>query len=129
MIWSIKFSWFGLEAINIFKILKWVFIHMLVFSRDWEQKLEGTYYEILRYKSHLTLKSCILTSPWASHGALVVKNLPANAGDIRDVNSIPGSGLSTRGGHGNPLQYSWLENPMDTRAWKSIVQRVAKSQT
>ena len=49
-----------------------------------------------------------------------------NAGD---PGSIPGSGRSPGGGHGKPLQYSWLENPMDTRAWKSIVQRVAKSQT
>ena len=41
-IWSIKILWFGLEAINIFTFLKWVFIHMLVFSRDLEQKLKGT---------------------------------------------------------------------------------------
>ena len=44
---------------------------------------------------------------------LVVKNVPANAGDIRDVGSIPGSGRSPGEGHGNPLQYSGLENPMD----------------
>lgn len=41
MIWGIKILWFGLEAINIFKILKWVFIHKLGFSRDLEQKLKG----------------------------------------------------------------------------------------
>ena len=51
---------------------------------------------------------------------LVVKNPPSNAGDIRDKGSIPGSGNAPRGGHGNPLQYSWLENPMDRRAWWSI---------
>ena len=45
--------------------------------------------------------------------ALVVKNLPANSGDTRDAGSIPGSGRSPGGGHGNPLQYSCLENPMD----------------
>ena len=45
--------------------------------------------------------------------ALVVKNLPANAGDMREAGSIPGSGRSPGGGHGNPLQYSCLENPMD----------------
>ena len=50
---------------------------------------------------------------WASQVALVVKNLPANAGDVRDVGSIPGSGRSSGKGHGNPLQYSCLENPMD----------------
>ena len=51
---------------------------------------------------------------WASKVALVVKNLPANAGDIRDSGSISGSGRSPEGGHGNPLQYSCLENPMDS---------------
>ena len=44
--------------------------------------------------------------------SLVVKNLPVNAGDIRNGGSIPGSGQPTGGGHGNPLQYSCLENPM-----------------
>ena len=48
-----------------------------------------------------------------SPGGSVVKNMPANTGDIRDVGSIPGSGRSCGGGHGNPLQYSCLENPMD----------------
>ena len=48
---------------------------------------------------------------------LVVENPPAKSGDIRDMGSIPGSGRSPRGGHGNPLQYSCLENPMDRRAW------------
>ena len=60
---------------------------------------------------------------------LVVKNLPATAGDIRDVGSIPGSGRSPRGGHGNPLQYSCLENPMARGAWWATVHRVVKSQT
>ena len=49
--------------------------------------------------------------------ALVVKSLPANAGDLRDMSSIPGSGRSSGGGHGNPLQYSCLRNPMDRGAW------------
>ena len=48
--------------------------------------------------------------------ALVVKNPPANAGDIRDVGSIPGSGRSPGGVHSSPLQYSCLENPMDRGA-------------
>ena len=51
----------------------------------------------------------------ASQVVLVVKNAPANAGDVRDVGLIPGWGRSP-GGHGNPLQYSCLENPMDRRA-------------
>ena len=52
-----------------------------------------------------------------SQVALVGKNLPANAGDIRNMGSIPGSGKSLGGGLGNPLQYSCLENPMDREAW------------
>ena len=62
-------------------------------------------------------------------GALVVKNPPANAGDIRDMDSIPGSGRAPGGGHGNPLQYSCLENPMDRGAWQYTIHRVTKSRT
>ena len=68
-------------------------------------------------------------SPGDSQGVLVVKNLPANAGDIRDTGSIPGLGRSTGKGHGNPLQYSCLENPMDRGAWWATVHGVAKSRT
>ena len=50
--------------------------------------------------------------------ALVVKNPPANAGDTREVGSIPGLGRSPRGGNSNLLQYSCLENPMDREAWQ-----------
>ena len=58
---------------------------------------------------------------------LVVKNLPVNAGDVRVAGSTPESGQSSRGGHGNPLQCSCLENPMDRGAWKGIALRVKKS--
>ena len=57
---------------------------------------------------------------------LAVKNLPANAGDIRNTGLIPGSGRSPGEGNGNPLQYSCLGNPMDRGAWRAIVHRVAK---
>ena len=57
---------------------------------------------------------------------LVVKNLPANARDVRDTGSIPGSGRSPGGGHGDPLQYFCLENPMDRGAWCAIVHGVTK---
>ena len=56
--------------------------------------------------------------------ALVVKNPPVNAGDVRDVGLIPEWERSPGGGHGNPLQYSCLENPMDRGAWRAIVHRV-----
>jgi len=65
----------------------------------------------------------------ASQVALVAKNLPANAGDIRGMDLIPGSGRSPGIGHGNPLQYSCLENPMDRGAWWVTVHGVAKSLT
>ena len=57
---------------------------------------------------------------------LVVKNLPANAGDVRDADLIPGSGRSPGEGNGNPLQYSYLENPMDRGAWQATVHGVAR---
>ena len=62
----------------------------------------------------------------ASQMVLVVKNPPANAGDL---GSIPGSRRSSGGGHSNPLQYSCLENPMDRGAWWATVHGVTKSQT
>ena len=61
--------------------------------------------------------------------ALAVKNLPANAGDIRDMGLIPGLRRFPGGGNSNPLQYSCLENPMDRGAWQATVHGVAKSQT
>ena len=66
---------------------------------------------------------------WASQVALVVKNLPASAGDVRDASSIPGLGRYPGEGHGYPLQNSCLENPMDRGAWRAIVYGMAKSQT
>ena len=61
--------------------------------------------------------------------ALEVKNPPANAGDIRDVGSIPGSGRFLGGEHGNPLQYSCLENLVDRGVWRATVHGVTKSRT
>ena len=60
---------------------------------------------------------------------LVVKNLPANAGDIKDSGLIPGLGRAPGEGHGNPLQYSCLENPMERGASRATVHGVAKSWT
>ena len=65
----------------------------------------------------------------ASQVSLMVKNLLANAGDIRDAGSVPLLGRSPGGRHSNPLQYSCLENPMGRGAWWATVHRVAKSQT
>ena len=62
-------------------------------------------------------------------GSSVVKNPPANVGDVGDLGSIPGSGRSPGGGNGTPLQYTCLENPMDRGAWRTTVHGVTKSQT
>ena len=59
--------------------------------------------------------------------ALVVKNVPTNAGDIKGAGLIPGLGRSPGGGNSNPLQYSCLGNPMDRGAWRATVHGVAKS--
>ena len=59
--------------------------------------------------------------------ALVVKNPPANAGDVGDTGSIPGSGRSPAGGDGTPLQFSCLVNSMDRGAWWATVHGIAKS--
>ena len=66
---------------------------------------------------------------WASQVALVVKNSPAKAGDIRDSDLIPRLGRSPGAGHGNPLQYSCLENPTYRGAWWATVYAVAQSGT
>ena len=85
----------------------------------------------LCFLPHMLVDEQSLVYSWtgASQEALVVKNLPANAGDIRDVGSIPGLERCPRGRHGNPLQYSRLENSMDRGAWRATVDGVAKNQT
>ena len=66
---------------------------------------------------------------WASQLMLVLKNLPDNPEEVRDVGSIPGLRRSPGGGHGNPFQYSCLENPVDRGAWRATAPRLAKSWT
>ena len=66
---------------------------------------------------------------WASQVALMVKNLPAKAGNKTDVGLIPGPGRFPGGEHGNPLQYSCLENSMDRGTWWATVHEVAKHST
>ena len=111
-----------------------------VFQSSWD---EDDYFEFFSSK-HGTFEIWLLgkvlpsasalfdlkfTKIGASQVALVVKNPPANAGDVRDTGSFPGLGRSPGGGHGSPLQYSCLENPMDRGAWQATVHSVSKSQT
>ena len=76
---------------------------------------------------YLNILKAVYDKSKASHMALVITNSPANAGDIRDAGSVPGLGRSPGGGHGNPLQHSCLENPMDREPWQATVHRVTKS--
>ena len=76
----------------------------------------------------LTL-SLFHTTSRASPGGTVIKNLSANAGDAGHVGSTPGCRRSPGEGNGNPLQHSYLENPMDRGAWGATVHGVSKSQT
>ena len=66
------------------------------------------------------------TPMWGFPGALLVKNPPANEGDIKNTGSIPWSGRSPGGGHSNPLQYSCLENPMDRGGWWATIHTLAQ---
>ena len=79
-------------------------------------------------KQFLYLGRCIRLKR-ASQVALIVRNLPANVGDLRDAGLIPGLGRCPGGMHGKPLQYSCLENPMDRGAWWASVHGVSKSWT
>ena len=71
----------------------------------------------------------VIVVPLGFSGGASGKEPPASAGDTRDLGLITGLGRPPGGGNGNPLQYSCLQNPMDTGAWQATVQRVTKSQT
>ena len=66
---------------------------------------------------------------WGFPGGSVVKNLPTSAEDAEDASLVPGLGRSPGGGHGNPLQYFCLENPMDRGAWRAAAHGIAKKTT
>ena len=117
-------SWLGvvfvkcLFCVHCYDHLPFPFINIMYYN---DSQLRG-----LLPERHLVMAGDILA---ASQGVLVVKNLPASAGDVRGVGSIPGSGRPTGGGHGSPLPYSCLENPMDREAWRAPVHRVTQSRT
>ena len=102
----------------------------------WRGVLTPGYFEPCNFPSIKTPKAvCSGIFEWhilatgASHVALVVKNLPANAGDKRDASLIPGSGRSPGEGNGILFQYSCWENPRDRGAWRATIHGVAKSHT
>ena len=122
---SQSFTVFCLNYQN--KSIPWTQILQLALLRGIQQ-LYGT--EIVG-NIYITVKYINMCVPyvWASQVALVVKNLPANVGDARDAGSIPGLRRSPGGGHGNPLQYSCLENPMDRGVWRATVHGITQSWT
>ena len=79
--------------------------------------------------SESSVLACLHAVTGDSQVALVIKNLPANTGHVRDAGLIPGSGRFPGGGNDNPLQYSCLENPMDRGAWWATVHGVSRSRT
>ena len=99
----------------------------IVFLHFWSLKIQNQ--DVSR--AVLPVKALGQRSPtfWASWVVLVLKNPPANAGDVGDVDSIPGWGRFLGGGHGNPLQYSFLENLMDRGTWQGVAHRALKNQT
>ena len=108
-----------------------------LFSRSWVkgtwEGLSACRFSCLSHLSRVSYSKVEISTfhrRWgASQMALMVKNSPINAEDVRDVSSISGSGRSPGGGHGNPLQYSCLENPINRRAWWAIDHGVTKSWT
>ena len=118
-----------------------VFLHFLLSRRSWQQgtnnqatkvTLCGSLvqpFPVLPPHCCLVVFSAVTGLCLTFQVALVVSNLPANAGDLRDVGSIPGLVRSLGGGHGNPLSYSCLENLMGRGAWELIAHGVTKSWT
>ena len=86
-------------------------------------------YVLFHYGLSQDMNIVLYATQWGFPGGRVVKNLPANAGDTRDMGLIPGSERSLGVGNGNLLQYSCLENSMDRGAWWATVHGAAKSQT
>ena len=91
-------------------------------SSGWENSMDRGAWQATTLD---TSKSWTRLSDYALNRLSSKKNPPANAGDVRDVGSIPGLGFSG-GGHGNRLQYSCLENPMDRGVWQAAVHGVAR---
>ena len=108
----------------------WTFISLLFLLAESKIKEVGK----LRQAGcpHLIIKFLLYVRwgfPGSTSGKKKKKNLPTNAGDKRDADSISGSGSSPGEGHGKPLQYSCLENPMDRGTWRATVHRVPQSWT
>ena len=112
-----KLYWIKVVRVNILVLFLILELFIIEYDVSGRFDIYGFYY----------VEVCSMSTFWRVF--LVVKNLPANTGDIRDACLIPGWGRYPREGLGNPLQYSCLENPMNRGAWWATIHRVAKSQT
>ena len=92
------------------------------------QRIDALIFLLSKGLSRIFSSTTVGKHQFSSQVALVVSNLPANAGDTRDMGSVPESRRSLGVGNGNPLQYSCLENPMERGTWPATVNGVAKSQ-
>ena len=105
--------------------LSWTLCLGRIWRKNEETRAESQDFGVT--KSNPVLNHLSSVQLWVSPVTLVVKILPAHAGDLRDAGSIPGSGRSPGGRNSNPLQYSCLENPVDRGGWWATIHRVAKS--
>ena len=112
-------DFFSFGYLFIFFITFQIFSYQHIILRFWHSDDQYLY--------HPNFSRGNVGALWVSQAALVVKQRPPKAGHIRDEGSISESGRSSGGGHGNPLQYSCLENPMVRGTWRAIVHRVVKS--
>ena len=117
---GILWSWIGRFH---FKMARdWICVYCVSFiANSLPTESSGKPIKMALFLQFLYIYIYIQCNPWASQVALVVKNLDINTGDIRDTGLIPGLGRSPGEGHGNPLQYSCLESPMDRGAWQATV--------
>ena len=133
----IKWTWgnFSVDKVNLTHFFTFHFIllfiiaalaavHLLFLYKTGSNNPTGisSHIDKIPFHPYHTIKGASLV-------AQLVKNLPANAGDVEDPGSIPGSGWSPGEGNGNPFQNSCLENPMDRGVWQATVHEVAKSRT
>ena len=122
----------GLVSISLMGLEHFLFLQLSIFlfyGRNLLEELSQPQVKSSKCRQNVPFElesGCGACFLWGFPGGSVVKSSPAIAGAARDVGLIPGSGSSPGGGNGYPLQYSFLENPMDRGAWSATVHGVIK---